>query len=267
MSNIKTNDVLVEITNGIMMLNLNRPDSLNAFSPEMLDKLKDSIYQANENDEINVIVLSGNGRAFSAGGDVKAMGARDPIGTYEHLGKMNELILTMKNTEKPIIAAVHGYAAGAAFNLAMASDIILAAEGTKFILSFSKVGLISDGGGSYFLPRIIGTYRTKELLYSAEPLSVEDAHSLNIVNHIYSKEDFHSEVIKFANKLACGPAKSYGFIKKIVDQSLESSLAEILELERITQATLVTTEDHLEGITAFKEKRTPLFGKDSTKEQ
>lgn len=260
MCNIKTNDVLVEITNGIMMLNLNRPDSLNAFSPEMLTGLKDSIYQANEDDEIKVIVLSGNGRAFSAGGDVKAMGSRESIGTYEHLGKMNDLVLAMKNTDKPVIAAVHGYAAGAAFNLALASDIILAAEDTKFILSFSKVGLVPDGGGSYFLPRIIGPYRTKELLYSAEPLLAEEAHSLNIVNHIYSKKDFQSEVDKFTNKLAHGPSKSYGFIKKIVNQSLGSSLEEILELERITQATLVTTEDHLEGITAFKEKRNPQFG-------
>lgn len=261
MNNLNTEDVLVEVTNGMMKLTLNRPASLNAFSHEMLTRLKECIERANDDNEIHVITLIGNGRAFSAGGDVKKMGARDPIGTYTHIGKLNKLILTMRDSEKPIIAAVHGYAAGAAFNLALASDIILAAEDTKFILSFSKVGLISDGGGSYLLPRIIGTYRAKELFFNAEPLSVEEAYSLNIVNHIYAKDEFQDEVNKFANKLADGPSNAYGFIKKLVDKSLHSNLDEILELERITQATIATTEDHREGIQAFKEKRQPLFRK------
>lgn len=261
MSDVKTNDILIEINEGIMKLILNRPDSLNAFSPEMLLELKAAIKRANEDKRIQVIMISGNGRAFSAGGDVKKMGAKDPIETYTHLGKTNELILTMRDSEKPIIAAVHGYAAGAGFNIVMASDIILAAEDTKFILSFSKVGLISDGGGSYFLPRIIGTYRAKELLFNAEPLSVEEAHSLNIVNHIYTKDNFQEEITKFAEKLATGPSHAFGFIKKLVDKSLQSNLDEILESERIIQATLATTEDHHEGIRAFKEKRAPLFRK------
>lgn len=245
----------------MMKLMLNRPDSLNAFSHQMLQGLKEYIKQANEDNEIHVIILIGNGRAFSAGGDVKKMGAKDPIGTYTHIGRLNELILTMRNSEKPIIAAVHGYAAGAAFNLALASDIILAEEDTKFILSFSKVGLISDGGGSYFLPRLIGTYRAKELFFNAEPLSVEEAYSLKIVNHIYTKDEFQEEVNNFARKLADGPSKAYGFIKKLVDKSLHSNLDEILELERITQATVATTENHREGIQAFKEKRQPSFRK------
>lgn len=261
MSNKEEKDLLVEISGGVMNLILNRPDSLNAFSPEMIKGLHDSINQAKEDSHIQVITISGNGRAFCAGGDVKRMGKRNPIGTYDGIGKLNELILSMRDSEKPIIAAVHGYVAGAGFNLAMASDIILAAEDTKFILSFSKVGLISDGGGSYFLPRVIGPYRAKELFFNAEPLSVEEAHSLNIVNHIYGKDEFADEVKKYADKLALGPSTTYGFIKKLVDKSLHSTLDEILELERITQATLATTEDHKEGIQAFKEKRTPIFSK------
>lgn len=254
-------DLFIDVNEGVMKLTLNRPDSLNAFSPEMLTGLKNSIKEANEENDIHVIVISGNGRAFSAGGDVKKMGIKDPIETYNHLGKMNELILTMRDSEIPIIAAVHGYAAGAAFNLVLASDIILATEESKFILSFSKVGLISDGGGSYFLSRVIGTYRAKELLFNAEPLTAKEAHSLNIVNHLYGKEVFEDEVNKYAKEIASGPSHAFGFIKKIVDKSLESTLDEIIELERITQATLATTEDHQEGIKAFKEKREPSFRK------
>lgn len=242
-----------------MNLKLNRPDNLNAFSTQMITGLKDAIKDAKYDDSIRVITISGSGRSFSAGGDVKGMGKKDPLGTYEHIGNLNDLILSMRDLEKPIIAAVHGYAAGAGFNLALACDMILAAEGSKFVLSFSKVGLISDGGGLFFLPRLLGPYRAKELLLNAEPINVEEANSLGIVNHIYPLKDFDIKVNEFATKIASGPSKAYGFIKKIADQSLNSSLEEILEQERITQATVATTEDHSEGVQAFKEKRQPDF--------
>lgn len=253
--------LIVEINEGVMHLSLNRPDSLNAFSPEMITGLKDAITRAKRDETIRVVTISGSGRSFSAGGDVKTMGESNPIKTYEHIGELNELILSMRDLEKPIIAAVHGFAAGAGFNLALACDMILAAEGSKFVLSFSKVGLISDGGGLYFLPRLIGPYRAKELLFSAEPIMANEAHSLGIVNHIYPLDEFEERVNKFAANIAEGPAKAYGFIKKIADQSLNSSLDEILEQERITQATVVSTKDHQEGVQAFKEKRQPNFGK------
>ena len=259
MQSTETKHLLVEVKDGVMQLILNRPESLNAFSPEMIRGLKDAMIEANNNTSIRVITITGAGRSFSAGGDVKRMGNRSPLATYEHLGKLNELILTMNNLEKPIIAAVHGYAAGAGFNLALACDLILAAEETKFILSFSNVGLISDGGGLYFLPKLVGSYRAKELFFNAEPLPVEEAHSLGIVNQVYSMDEFQSCVSLYANKIASGPSTAYGFIKKIVNQSLTSSLEEILEQERITQSTMITTDDHHEGVTAFKEKRRPNF--------
>src|SRR5699024_846883 len=251
--------LLSHVEEGVMHLTLNRPDSLNAFSPEMITDLKDAIKQVKEDETIRVLTLSGSGRSFSAGGDVKTMGTNDSIETYDHIGELNELILAMRDLEKPIIAAVHGFAAGAGFNLALASDLIVAAEDSKFIMSFSQVGLISDGGGSYFLPRLVGPYRAKELLFSAEPITVNDAHSLGIVNHVYPLNEFEEKVKELATKLAHGPTKAYGFIKKLTNQSLTSSLDEVLEQERITQATLVTTEDHTEGVQAFKEKRKPNF--------
>lgn len=251
----------VNLQGAVLSLQLNRPDSLNAFSPEMIAGLLSEIQGASGNPDIGAIILSGAGRSFSAGGDVKTMGKAGSSETYEHIGKLNELILAMRALEKPIIAVVHGFAAGAAFNLALASDIILAAEDSKFVMSFSQVGLISDGGGLYFLPRLIGSYRAKELFFSAQPITAETAHEWGIVNHLYPLEKLEQEALSFAEKLATGPAKAFGLLKKIADQSATAGLAEILEQERVTQAMMVTTDDHLEGVTAFKEKRKPVFNR------
>jgi 2-(1,2-epoxy-1,2-dihydrophenyl)acetyl-CoA isomerase len=135
---VENKDLLVEKLGPVLALTLNRPESLNAFSPEMILGLKNALGEANKDPDVQVIVLSGAGRSFSAGGDVKTMGQGDGNQVYEHIGKLNELVLQMKDLEKPIIAAVHGFAAGAGFNLALACDIIVAAEDSKFALSFSK---------------------------------------------------------------------------------------------------------------------------------
>ncbi len=254
-----TDHLLINVEDGIMQLTLNRPNSLNAFSPEMIIGLKEAIKKAGSDESIRVVTLSGAGRSFTAGGDVKTMGTVGALETYEHIGELNELILSIKNLEKPIIACVHGFAAGAGFNLALACDIILAAEESKFAMSFSQVGLVSDGGGSYFLPKLIGPYLAKELLFSAEPISADRAHTLGIINHVYPVHAFERECTALAVRIANGPSTTFGFIKKLVDQSLTSNLETILEQERITQATLVSTEDHKEGVQAFKEKRKPNF--------
>lgn len=251
----------VNLQGSVLSLQLNRPESLNAFSPEMIQGLTAEIKAAGENPEVGAVVLSGAGRSFSAGGDVKTMGQAGPSETYDHIGKLNELVLAMRALEKPIIAVVHGFAAGAAFNLALASDIILAAEDSKFVMSFSQVGLISDGGGLYFLPKLIGPYRAKELFFNAEPITAVQAHEWGIVNRLYPLEKLEQEAFQFAAKLANGPSRAFGLLKKITDQSATSGLEEILEQERITQAMMVTTEDHLEGVAAFKEKRKPVFNK------
>ncbi|WP_235848452.1 enoyl-CoA hydratase/isomerase family protein [Litchfieldia alkalitelluris] len=251
--------LLVQIEGPVMNLVMNRPESLNAFSPEMIMGLTNAVKEAGENPEIRIVVLSGSGRSFSAGGDVKTMGEASPSQVYDHIGKLNECILAMRSLEKPIIAAVHGFAAGAGFNLALACDLIVAAEDSKFVLSFSQVGLISDGGGLYFLPRLIGPYRAKQLLFSGEPLLVKTAKEYGIVNDTFPLDSFKEEVGKLAFKLSKGPGKAYGMIKKIADQAAVSSLSEILEQERITQTLMVTTDDHIEGVSAFKEKRKPQF--------
>src|SRR5699024_4627987 len=224
-----TNHLLTDVKDGILNLTLNRPDSLNAFSPEMIAELKKEIEKASNDENIRVVTLAGAGRSFSAGGDVNTMGLVDSLGTYQHIGELNEVILSIKKLEKPVIACVHGFAAGAGFNLALACDIILAAEESRFAVSFSHVGLVSDGGGSYFLPYLIGPYLAKELLFSAEPISAERAHALGIINHVYPVHAFERECTAFATRIANGPSATFGFIKKLVDQSLITNLETILE--------------------------------------
>ncbi len=251
--------LLIEKLGPVLSLTLNRPESLNAFSPDMILGLTDTIRQAQDDVDVQVIVLSGAGRSFSAGGDVKTMGQTGGVQVYEHIGRLNELIVTMKNTEKPIIAAVHGFAAGAGFNLALACDIILAAENSKFALSFSQVGLISDGGGSYFLPRLVGPHLAKQFFFTAEPVPAERLYQLGVINYLVPLEKLQEETTKLALKLAHGPGKAFGKQKKLVDQAFTASLEEILEQERLNQILMVQTEDHKEGIAAFKEKRKPAF--------
>jgi 2-(1,2-epoxy-1,2-dihydrophenyl)acetyl-CoA isomerase len=257
--NMSRGHLLIEKLGPMLSLTLNRPESLNAFSPEMILGLKDALTNAQNDDDIQVIVLSGAGRSFSAGGDVKTMGQADSNQVYEHIGKLNELILLMKETEKPIIACVHGFAAGAGFNLALACDLIVAAEDSKFALSFSQVGLISDGGGSYLLPRLIGPYLAKQFFFTAEPIPADRLYQLGVINYLVPLEKLQEETTKFALKLAHGPGKAFGKQKKLIEQSFTSTLDEILEQERLIQTLMVQTADHKEGITAFKEKRKPVF--------
>ncbi|WLR57141.1 enoyl-CoA hydratase [Mesobacillus subterraneus] len=260
MTNVKTSEHLIINKNGtVLSLTLNRPESLNAFSPDMILNLTDTLRNAQNDPEVKVIVLSGAGRSFSAGGDVKTMGEANAVGVYDHIGRLNECILEMKNTEKPIIAAVHGFAAGAGFNLVLACDLIIAADDSKFALSFSQVGLVSDGGGSYFVPRLVGPHLAKQFMFTAEPITAERLYQLGVINHLVPVETLQEETLKLAGQLATGPTRTYGMIKKLVDHSMTATLEEILEQERITQTMMVSTEDHQEGIAAFKEKRKPKF--------
>ncbi len=256
---MKNEHLLINISKEIMTLTLNRPDHLNAFSPEMIVGLTEALRSAQDNSEVRVIVLTGAGRSFTAGGDVKTMGEASAAEVYDHIGKLNECITTIKQTEKPVIAVVHGFAAGAGFNLALACDLIVAAEESKFAMSFSQVGLISDGGGSYFLPRLIGPHLAKQFFFSAEPITAQRLFQLGVINYLVPADQLKEESIKLASRLAVGPSKAYGMMKKLVDHSLTATLEEMLEKERLTQTLMIASEDHQEGIAAFKEKRKPVF--------
>ncbi|MCM3691206.1 enoyl-CoA hydratase/isomerase family protein [Neobacillus niacini] len=251
--------LLVDIQDGVMKLTLNRPDSLNALSDEMIKGLTETFHHARNNPAVRVITIQGAGRAFCAGGDIKGMGKNTPSGTHEFLGRVNEAILAVRNVEKPVIAVVHGYAAGVGFSLAMACDLIVATEDSKFIMSFAKIGLIVDGGGSYFLPRLVGAQRAKELLFTGEPITAATAYNWGIVNRVYNTSDFSEKAGQFISQFVDGPGKSYEMTKKLVNQSFTSDLNQMLELERVTQSVMEQTSDFHEGIEAFKEKRKPNF--------
>ncbi|MCI0182683.1 MAG: enoyl-CoA hydratase [Acidibacillus sp.] len=252
-------DLLVHKNGAILELTLNRPDRLNAFSEEMVVGLMEACKEAQRDASIRVVVLSGAGRSFSAGGDVKTMGEASPVQVYEHIGKLNECIVAMRELEKPIIAVVHGFAAGAGFNLALASDLIVASTESRFVLSFAQVGLISDGGGSYFLPRLVGPHVAKELFFLADPLSAQRAYELGIVNRVVPQEQLREEAANLAERLANGPGRAYGMMKRLIDRSFHSTLDGILQDERTVQGVMVTTHDHQEGVAAFIEKRKPHY--------
>ncbi|NNU84565.1 enoyl-CoA hydratase [Geobacillus sp. BMUD] len=256
---METSHLLVERSGAVVWLTLNRPERLNAFSPEMIAGLTREIERAAADEAVRAIVLSGAGRAFSAGGDVKTMGQSSASKAYEHIGRLNRLIVTMKSCEKPIIAVVHGVAAGAGFNLALACDLILAAEDSQFILSFANVGLVSDGGGSYWLPRLVGPHLAKQFFFTAEPIPACRLYELGVISDVVPAETLREAAKALAVKLASGPTKAIGKQKRLIEHALNATLEDILEMERLIQGVMVETDDHREGVAAFQEKRKPVF--------
>jgi 2-(1,2-epoxy-1,2-dihydrophenyl)acetyl-CoA isomerase len=251
--------LIVKQEDKVLSLTLNKPDVLNALNLEMKEGLLKALEFARENPDIHAVLISGAGRSFSSGGNVKNMGKSNPVDTFEYLGKTKELILAMSHLEKPIIASVHGNIAGGGCCLALACDIIFAAEDSRFFFSFSKVGLIPDNGGMFFLPRTIGLYRTKDILFTAQPISAETALNWGMINRIYPKEQVFSEAMGYVQKLSEGPSFAIGQIKKIANLAIVNDLEGVLEMERSNQAVLQTTFDHNEGVHAFLEKRQPKY--------
>lgn len=251
--------LIVQKRGAILELILNRPVRLNALNEELLRALLQALKAGENDDGVHIIVISGAGRTFCAGRDIKAMEDADPVEVHREIGVLNDCILLMKSIEKPILASVHGYAAGAGFSLALACDLIIASEDSRFMMSFAKVGLASDGGGTFFLPQLVGLHLAKELFLLAEELSAKQAYELGIVNRLAPAHELSDEVDKIARQLASGPTKAFGMMKQLLDHSLDSTLAEVLEKERLTQSLLSTTEDYKEGVHSFLEKRPPSF--------
>ncbi len=252
-------DLLVRFEDGILELVLNRPEKLNAFSEPMMQRLTTELIHARVDDAVKVVVISGAGRAFSAGGDIASMDGAQPTEVYEHIGLLNRAVLAMTALPKPVIASVQGFAAGAGFNLALASDLIVAADDAKFVMSFAQVGLTSDGGGHYFLPYLVGPHVAKELLFLAEPLPASRAYAYGIVNRLVPPAELAAETTKLARRLAMGPSVALGQMKRLVDRAFQSSLAQMLEDEQTAQVLLTGSVDHREGVTAFGEKRQAKF--------
>jgi len=255
--------VLVSIEGGVLSATLNRPEKLNAFDPEMHGALRAALEQARDDDAVRAVLLTGAGRAFCAGQDLSerntAPGAA-PIDLSVSLGaNYNPLVRRLRELPKPVVCAVNGVAAGAGANIALACDIVLAARSASFVQAFAKLGLVPDSGGTYFLPRLVGTARAMGLALLGERLSAEDAERWGLIWKAVDDEDLAGEAADLARGLAAGATKGYGLLKRALYASASNTLDAQLDLERDLQREAGFSEDYREGVAAFKEKRAPRF--------
>lgn len=253
--------LLFTVERGVATLTLNRPERLNALNLELKARLAQTISEIGRRADIRAVVLSGSGRAFCSGGDIREMDAgRSGREVRQRLLAMHhEVVIPLSRLEKPVIAAVNGPAVGAGFSLALACDFIMAAEHATFSMIFTQRGLVPDSGAAYMLPRLIGLSRAKELAFTGRTLDAAQAGQLGLVHRVVTAEALLSESTAFAETLAQGASVAIGLTKRLLDQSLQSTIEEMAEFEACAAAIAVSTEDHAEGIKAFNEKRAPRF--------
>ncbi|MGK5506917.1 enoyl-CoA hydratase-related protein [Brevibacillus formosus] len=252
--------ILYEVSEGVAVVTLNRPDKFNAFTAVMNKEITDALKQAQKDADVRCIVLTGAGRAFNAGQDLSDVSGGGDVDYGGFLrDRYNPMILQFQKTEKPIIAAVNGVAAGAGMSVALACDIRLASEKASFVNAFVNIGLVPDSGGCYYLPRIVGIGKALELAMTGEKVSAEEALRIGLVNQVYPAESFIEDALAYARKLASLPTKGIGLIKRTMYKGLEMGLEETLEYEAFAQEAAGSTADHKEGVTAFMEKRAPRF--------
>lgn len=257
---MESQTVLLSIENGVARLSLNRPDKYNSFNREMALALQQKFDECAASDEVRCILLTGNGKGFCAGQDLAEASDVHNV-DFETIVEQhyNALIRRIRNLEKPVVAGVNGVAAGAGANIALACDIVLAAENASFLQAFSKISLIPDSGGTYFLPRLIGMQRAAALMMTADKVSAREAADMGMIYKAFSDETFSDEVRRFTENLAQMPTKAIGLTKKLLNQSFSNSLDAQLDMEKEVQVAAGKTEDFKEGVTAFLEKRKPVF--------
>lgn len=243
----------------VATVRLNRPDKLNALTDEMKERLTSFFVDLAADVGVRVILLTGAGRGFCAGGDVSTMANFKPASAKARVRKAQQVVLNLANIEKPVIAAVRGPVAGIGWSLALACDLIVASETAVFHQSFAKIGLVPDGGAVFFLAQILGVYRAKELVYMARPTTARDAHALGLVNRVVPDESLETVAEGLAEELARGPAFALGATKRMFKILHTPSLDSFLESEAWAQGMSLLTEDHAEGSRAFREKRRPDF--------
>jgi 2-(1,2-epoxy-1,2-dihydrophenyl)acetyl-CoA isomerase len=253
-------EILKNFENGVCTLTLNRPAVFNSFNQTMAFQLQEALDSCAIDEQVRVVVIKGEGKAFCAGQDLAE--ATDPEGpelksiVREHY---NPIILKIRELEKPVIAAVNGVAAGAGANIALACDIAIAKRSASFIQAFSKIGLIPDSGGTFFLPRLIGMQKALALMMTGDKVSAEEAEKLNMIYKVVEDESFEEEIKKFAEHLATMPTRGLGLTKKAVNLGLFNSLEDQLDVEERLQTEAGETDDFAEGVNAFLQKRAPIF--------
>ncbi len=255
------NSIELKIENNVAHIALNRPEVFNSFNREMALRLQDVLDSCEKNHDVRAIVLTGKGKAFCAGQDLKEVTSDKLNPGFKKILEehYNPIITRIRTIEKPILAAVNGVAAGAGANIALACDVVVASEQASFMQAFSLIGLIPDSGGTFFLSRLIGFQKASALVMLGDKISATEAERLGMVYKVFVAETFEDEVQKLAVKLATMPTKALGLIKKSLNQSLKNDLESQLALESKYQIEAAGTEDYTEGVSAFIEKRKPNF--------
>ena len=256
--------LLYDVEDGIATLTLNRPERLNALGDTLREDLHDAVTRAAEDSDVRVLIVTGAGKGFCAGGDVKAMSENKARGASRTLMEKvapgrDRTVLALRDAPKPVIAAVNGAAAGAGMNLALACDMRLASAAAKFAQAFVKRGLHPDWGGTYFLPRVVGAAKACELIFTGEIIDAQEALRLGIVSAVHAPEALILAARALARKIADGPPIAIRLAKRAIYHSLECDLRQALEFETYAQNICFETEDAGEGISAFVQKRPPAF--------
>jgi 2-(1,2-epoxy-1,2-dihydrophenyl)acetyl-CoA isomerase len=256
--------VLTDLRDGVQTITLNQPAKFNALSGAMLQALADALRAAERNDSVRAIVVTGAGKGFCSGADITEfnIGGDHPMDPGEHLRKgFNPLVMRMRAMEKPILAAVNGVAAGAGLSLALACDLRYAAESTRLVVAFVKIGLVPDAGLMYFLPRLIGPAKSMELSWTGDPIGAQEGYELGLINKVLPDDQVLSHTQEVAARLAYGPALTIALIKRALNQAHELPLERVLELEANYQTLAARDPSFAEGVAAFQAKRPPQFNR------
>ncbi len=251
--------IKVSINEGIATVMLDRADKLNALSGEMYHELADIFTALNTDDTARAVVLTGAGRAFCAGGDVGSMGGYDVVSGRKRSKGHQQMILALHHLEKPVIAAIRGPAAGIGASMALACDLIVASETAYLLMAFKNVGIPPDGGAIYFLTQHLGLARAKEIVYSARKLPAAEARDMGLISKVVPDDQLETAAMALARDIAGSATYALTLAKRMFQYMYVPTLEQLLEMEVLAICGARMTHDHVEGVTAFKEKRKPQF--------
>jgi 2-(1,2-epoxy-1,2-dihydrophenyl)acetyl-CoA isomerase len=252
--------VLYEARDGVGWIRLNRADKLNALTAAMAEGVVAALAATADDPAVRCVVVTGEGRGFSAGQDLTEFGEGPLSDVTEHLrGGLNRMIAALVGAPVPVVAGVNGVAAGAGLSLALACDVRIASDAARFLQAFVRIGLVPDSGGTWLLPRVVGFAKALELSITGEQVDAAEALRIGLVNRVVQAEEFPAELEMFAARMAAAPTRAVVATRRLMTDGLTGSLAESLEREAVAQAEHAATEDFSEGIRAFLEKREPKF--------
>lgn len=255
-------NILFSVSGKVGIVTLNDPEHYNALNQDMLAEIAHAVEEVRRDSNIRVLVVTGSGKAFSSGGDIRRMEKRfdePPLMARNRIRNFQSLILSLRNLQEPVVASLNGPAVGAGCSLALACDLRIASQKAKLGLPYVKLGLTTDGGGAHLLTRLVGTARALELLLSGEIIDAKRAEQIGLVNRVVSDEGLSEASMEWAQRLSEGPPYAMGITKSIVYKSFEIDLGTELELEAFAVPVCLQSEDHREGVKAFIDKRDPEF--------